>query len=69
METEDDGGTALLATHKDQLGRHADFGECQISLVQVGRSRARLLDLRPSDPLLVLTQNVRHGKRAFYLAK
>jgi GntR family transcriptional regulator len=28
-----------------------------------------LLDLRPSDPVLVLTQYVRQGNRPFYLAK
>ncbi|WP_223256920.1 hypothetical protein [Arthrobacter globiformis] len=35
----------------------------------VGPSRAKLLDLRGSDPVLVLTQYVRHANRLFYLAK
>lgn len=35
----------------------------------MGPSRAKLLDPRPSDPVLVLTQYVRHGTRPFYLAK
>ncbi|WP_426006306.1 GntR family transcriptional regulator [Paenarthrobacter sp. NyZ202] len=44
-------------------------GECQISLSTAGPSRAKLLDLRPSDPVLVLTQYVRRNGAPFYLAK
>lgn len=44
-------------------------GECQISLSTAGPSRAKLLGLRPSDPVLVLTQYVRRNGNAFYLAK
>lgn len=44
-------------------------GECQISLSQVGLSRAKLLDLRGSDPAPVLTQYVRHANRPCYLAE
>jgi GntR family transcriptional regulator len=69
LEIEDDGGTTLLATLNKQLGRSAGPGACQISVSQAGRSRAKLLDLRPSDPVLVLTQYVRQGNRPFYLAK
>ena len=65
----DDGASTLLATLNNQLGRLAGPGECQISLSQVGPSRAKLLDLRPTDPVLVLTQYVRHGNQPFYLAK
>jgi GntR family transcriptional regulator len=59
----------LLATLTKQLGRVPGPGECQISLSQVGPSRAKLLDLRASDPVLVLTQYVRNGNQPFYLAK
>ncbi|WP_231754797.1 hypothetical protein [Pseudarthrobacter sp. GA104] len=45
----------LLAALNNQLGRLPGPCECQISLRQVGLSRAKLLDLRPSDPVLVLT--------------
>ncbi|TLM81923.1 GntR family transcriptional regulator [Pseudarthrobacter sp. NamE2] len=69
LEINDDGGATLLATLTRQLGRLPGPGECQISLSQVGPSRAKLLDLRPSDPVLVLTQYVRNGNRPFYLAK
>jgi GntR family transcriptional regulator len=69
LEIEDDGGHFLLATLNNQLGRLAGPGECRINLSQVGPSRAKLLDLRPSDPVLVLTQYVRNGNRPFYLAK
>ena len=69
LEIKDDDGATLLATLNTQLGRLAGPGECQISLSQVGPSRAKLLDLRPSDPVLVLTQYVRHGNRPFYLAR
>ncbi|MET4621603.1 GntR family transcriptional regulator [Arthrobacter sp. 2762] len=44
-------------------------GECEISLSTAGPSRAKLLDLRPSEPVLVLTQYVRHKGSPFYLAK
>ncbi|QDG68705.1 GntR family transcriptional regulator [Pseudarthrobacter sp. NIBRBAC000502772] len=69
LDIEDDAGATLLATLTKQLGRQPGPGECQISLSQVGPSRAKLLDLRPSDPVLVLTQYVRHANRPFYLAK
>ncbi|MDQ0870156.1 DNA-binding GntR family transcriptional regulator [Arthrobacter sp. V1I9] len=59
----------MLAELNTQLGRLPGPGECQISLSQVGPSRAKLLDLRPSDPVLVFTQYVRYGKQPFYLAK
>jgi GntR family transcriptional regulator len=35
----------------------------------VGPSRVKLLDLRRCDPVLVLTQYVRHNNQPFYLAK
>jgi GntR family transcriptional regulator len=44
-------------------------GECEISLSTAGPSRAKLLDLRPSEPVLVLTQYVRSKGSPFYLAK
>jgi GntR family transcriptional regulator len=69
LDMEDDGGTTLLTALNKAAGRGLGPGECQISLSQVGRSRAKLLDLRPSDPVLVLTQYVRHANRPFYLAK
>ena len=59
----------MLSTLNNQLGRLAGPGECQISLDKAGPSHAKLLDLRPSEPVLVLTQQVRHGNRPFYLAK
>jgi GntR family transcriptional regulator len=55
LDLEDDPGATLLASLKKQLGRLPGPGECQISLRQVRPSRAKLLDLRPSDPVLVLT--------------
>ncbi|XAS68118.1 GntR family transcriptional regulator [Micrococcaceae bacterium Sec5.7] len=69
LELDDDGGTTLFAALNKMAGRGLGPGECQISLSQVGPSRAKLLDLRPSDPVLVLTQYVRHANRPFYLAK
>lgn len=69
LDMEDDGGTTLLTALNKAAGRGLGPGECQISLSQVGQSRAKLLDLRPSDPVLVLTQYVRHANRPFYLAK
>ncbi|MET3172437.1 UNVERIFIED_ORG: GntR family transcriptional regulator [Arthrobacter sp. UYCu721] len=69
LEIPDDGGATMLAALTKALGRLPGPGECQISLSQVGPSRAKMLDLRPSDPVLVLTQYVRQGTRPFYLAK
>jgi GntR family transcriptional regulator len=69
LELDDDGGTTLLAALNSRFGRVLGPGECQISLSQVGPSRAKLLDLRAPDPVLVLTQYVRHANRPFYLAK
>ncbi|WP_395402109.1 GntR family transcriptional regulator [Arthrobacter sp. UC242_113] len=69
LEVKDDGGTTLLTALNKAAGRGLGPGECQIGLSQVGPSRAKLLDLRPSDPVLVLTQYVRHANRPFYLAK
>ncbi|MDQ0029684.1 GntR family transcriptional regulator [Arthrobacter bambusae] len=69
LEIDDDGGTTLLAALNKAAGNRLGPGECQIGLSQVGPSRAKLLDLRASDPVLVLTQYVRHANRPFYLAK
>jgi GntR family transcriptional regulator len=69
LDVEDDGGTTLLTALNKAAGRGLGPGECQIGLSQVGPSRAKLLDLRASDPVLVLTQYVRHANRPFYLAK
>ena len=69
LEIRDDGGSTLLTALNRAAGRGLGPGECQISLSQVGPSRARLLDLRATDPVLVLTQYVRHANRPFYLAK
>jgi GntR family transcriptional regulator len=68
-ELDDDGGTTLLASLNSRFGRVLGPGECQISLSQVGPSRAKLLDLRAPDPVLVVTQYVKHANRPFYLAK
>ncbi|BCW70002.1 hypothetical protein NicSoilB8_10460 [Arthrobacter sp. NicSoilB8] len=62
---EDDDGT-LLASLNSRFGRVLGPGECQTSLSQVGPSRAKLLDLRAPDPVLVLTQYVKHA-RVHYL--
>lgn len=69
LEIEDDGGATLLSALTRTIGRIPGPGECQIGLSQVGPSRAKLLDLRPSDAVLVLTQYVRQNNRPFYLAK
>ncbi|MFC9351576.1 GntR family transcriptional regulator [Arthrobacter sp. NPDC057013] len=69
LEVNYDSGTTLLTALNKAGGRGLGPGECQISLSQVGPSRAKLLDLRATDPVLVLTQYVRHANRPFYLAK
>ena len=69
LDIKDDGGITLLTALNKAAGRGLGPGECQISLSQVGPSRTKLLDLRASDPVLVLTQYVRHANRPFYLAK
>jgi len=59
----------LLELLAERPGMALGPGECQISLSTAGPSRAKLLDLRPSDPVLVLTQYVRRAGKPFYLAK
>lgn len=44
-------------------------GQCEITAGIAGPSRAPLLELGESDPVLVLTQYVRRAGRAYYLAK
>lgn len=61
LEIDDEGGSTLLAALNSHFGRVLGPGECQISLSQVGPSRAKLLDLRAPDPVLVLTQYVSHA--------
>ncbi|MEV7605085.1 GntR family transcriptional regulator [Paenarthrobacter sp. NPDC089322] len=61
--------STLLEVLSDLPGLSLGPGECEISLSTVGPSRAKLLDLRPSDPVLVLTQYVRSKNAPFYLAK
>lgn len=59
----------LLEVLTARPGMQLGPGECQISLSTAGPSRAKLLALRPSDPVLVLTQYVRRAGKPFYLAK
>lgn len=59
----------LLEVLAGRPGMPLGPGECQISLSTAGPSRAKLLALRPSDPVLVLTQYVRRAGKPFYLAK
>ena len=61
LDIDDDGGSTLLAILNHRFGRVMGPGECQISLSQVGPSRAKLLDLRAPDPVLVLTQYVKNA--------
>jgi GntR family transcriptional regulator len=46
LDIEDDGSATLLASLNQRLRRRPGPGECQISLRQVGPSRAKLLGLR-----------------------
>lgn len=69
LEIEHDGGTTLLAVLTEQLGRLAGRASARSTSARWGPNRAKLLDLRPSHPVLVLTQYVRCGSEPFYLAK
>lgn len=51
------------------LGPVLGPGRCDIGLTTVGPSRAKLLDLRGTDPVMVLTQYVQRDGAPFYLAK
>ncbi|NJC24515.1 GntR family transcriptional regulator [Arthrobacter pigmenti] len=62
------GGT-LLAAIVEVLGPSLGPGQCDVGLTTVGPSRARLLALRPSEPVMVLTQYLRYNGAPFYLAK
>ncbi|GAB3534063.1 hypothetical protein GCM10027403_09170 [Arthrobacter tecti] len=63
------GTTTMFAALKNDLGSALGPGNCEIGLTVVGPSRAKLLALRPSDSVLVLTQYVRRAGAPFYLAK
>ena len=65
----DETGRTLLEVLSGLPGASLGPGECEISLSTAGPSRAKLLDLRPSEPVLVLTQYVRRNGSPFYLAK
>ncbi|MGO4247636.1 GntR family transcriptional regulator [Paenarthrobacter sp. RAF54_2] len=65
---EDDPGVTLFGSLKTQLSPLSGPAECQIGLRQVGTDHADHLDLRPSDPVLVLTQQIRHDHLPCYVA-
>jgi len=44
-------------------------GKSEISAGVPGATRGRLLDLAPDAPVILLTQRIEHGGRAFYLSK
>ncbi len=44
-------------------------GVCEVAANVVGATRAKLLDLGPTSPALILTQTARVGDRPVYLAK
>jgi GntR family transcriptional regulator len=68
LEIDDDGGSTLLAAMNNRFGRVLGAGGYQISLSQVGPAGPSCSTCGP-DPVLVLTQYVRHAKRPCYLAK
>lgn len=63
------GTTTMLAALRTALGADLGPGNCEIGVTVVGPSRAKLLALRPSDSVMVLTQYVRRKGTPFYLAK
>lgn len=63
------GTTTMLAALTRTFGSALGPANCEIGLTVVGPSRAKLLALRPSDPVMVLTQYVRRNGTPFYMAK
>lgn len=63
------GTMTMLALLRSSLGSALGPANCEIGLSLAGPSRAKLLALRPSDPVMVLTQYVRCNGAPFYLAK
>ena len=63
------GTTTMFTALKAALGGDLGPGNCEIGITVVGPSRAKLLALRPSDGVMVLTQYVRRNGAPFYLAK
>jgi GntR family transcriptional regulator len=61
--------TVLAALLADPDLRHAGNGTTVISVGTAGASRARLLGVADSDPILVLTRRLRLADRPFYLSK
>ncbi|MFF4243607.1 GntR family transcriptional regulator [Streptomyces sp. NPDC001822] len=61
--------STLLGALIEILGPVFGPGECTITAGIAGATRAKLLGLRPTDPLLILTQTVQLSGRPAYLAK
>lgn len=61
--------SSVLAALREQTGVAFDSAVCEITVNVVGSSRGALLGLRPTDPVLILTQTVTCGGRPVYLAK
>ncbi len=63
------GSHTLLSGLADMLGPVFGPGQCRITAGIAGVTRAKLLNLQPCDPLLVLTQTAGLSGKAAYLAK
>ncbi|MBO1268860.1 GntR family transcriptional regulator [Arthrobacter cavernae] len=63
------GSGTMLTALTAALGPTLGPGRCDIGLTTAGPSRAKLLDLRGTDSVMVLTQYVQRDGAPFYLAK
>lgn len=61
--------SSVLAALIEQTGVVFDSAVCEITVNVVGSSRGALLGLRPTDPVLILTQTVTTAGKPVYLAK
>ncbi|MCX4724906.1 GntR family transcriptional regulator [Streptomyces sp. NPDC090052] len=64
-----DSPRTLLGAMTGILGPVFGPGECTITAGIAGATRGRLLGLRPTDPLLIITQTAQLGGKPAYLAK
>lgn len=69
LDSERHPNQSMLASLIDQLGPTLGPGNCEVGVSICGPTRASVLEVAETDPVLVLTQAVQRSGRPFYHAK
>ncbi len=64
-----DPGRTLLGSLTAELGAAVGGGRSEVTVGTPGVVRAKLLQIRPSSPVLIVTQTIHLGSRPLYLSK